>query len=266
MNHPLKAHAEVASRYVKVNVLHELQYRANLFIQVFQSASQVAGALVALGLVYSRVDDLNGWTESELLAVIGVYTLLGGVMRTFFQPAMMRMMEDVQRGTFDFALTKPVDAQLLASVRSVDVWQGLDIVVGGVIITIAVLRMDGSVGVVDSLLFVGLLATGAAIIYAVWLIIAAAAFWFIKVDSVDVVYVGTFRATQYPIGIYPAWLRISLSTVLPLGLAVTAPAQAITSRLDGGTLGASVGVALAALVVSRLVWLRGLSRYSGASA
>jgi len=104
VNHPLKAHAEVASRYVKVNVLHELQYRANLFIQVFQSASQVAGALVALGLVYSRVDDLNGWTESELLAVIGVYTLLGGVMRTFFQPAMMRMMEDVQQGTFDFAL------------------------------------------------------------------------------------------------------------------------------------------------------------------
>ncbi len=85
-------------------------------------------------------------------------------------------------------------------------------------------------------------------------------------DFVDAVYVGTFRATQYPIGIYPAWLRISLSTVLPLGLAVTAPAQAITSRLDGGTLGASIGVAVSALMVSRLVWLRGLSRYSGASA
>ena len=93
-------------------MLNELQYRTNFVLQLLQSASQVAGALVAIALIDERVDELNGWTQPQLLAAIGVYTFLGGVMRAFVQPAMMRLMDDVQSGTFDFALTKPADAEL----------------------------------------------------------------------------------------------------------------------------------------------------------
>ena len=33
------------------------------------------------------------------------------------------LMQDVQQGTLDFALTKPEDAQILVSVRQVRIWQ-----------------------------------------------------------------------------------------------------------------------------------------------
>ena len=44
---------------------------------------------------------------------------MGGVIRATIQPNMERLMGDVQDGTLDFALTKPADSQLLASVQTV---------------------------------------------------------------------------------------------------------------------------------------------------
>ena len=221
----------IVARHLQAHVLNELQYRTNFFLQLLQSASQVAGALVAIALIYERVDQLNGWTQPQLLAAIGVYTFLGGVMRAFVQPAMMRLMDDVQSGTFDFALTKPADAELLVTVRAVDIWQTLDIDdrrnhrrcrprpagwhdrsgrCAGVR-RVADRRRDHLLRLaVDR----------------------RRAFWFVRIDFVDALYVGIFRAAQYPIGIYPAWLRVSLTIVIPLGIAVTAPSEAITSRLD----------------------------------
>jgi ABC-2 type transport system permease protein len=258
-------HRAIVGRHLQAHVLNELQYRTNFFLQLLQSASQVAGALVAIALIYGRVDELNGWTQPQLLAAIGVYTFLGGVMRAFVQPAMMRLMDDVQSGTFDFALTKPADAELLVSVRAVDIWQTLDLVIGAIIVGVALAQLSGTIGVGDALAFAGLLIAGAAIIYCVWLSIAAAAFWFVRIDFVDALYVGLFRAAQYPIGIYPAWLRVSLTIVIPLGIAVTAPSEAITSRLDASTLLVAVAVAVLSLLLSRVVWRHGVRRYSGAS-
>src|ERR1041385_976452 len=58
--------------YLKIGVINELQYRVNFFVQLLQSLIQVGTALVMLKLVYSHTSQLNGWTEAELLTLIGV--------------------------------------------------------------------------------------------------------------------------------------------------------------------------------------------------
>jgi ABC-2 type transport system permease protein len=110
----------VAWLFLKVGVLNELQYRVNFVVQLFQSLIQVGTGLAVLALVYSHTDELNGWSESELLTVLGIQILLGGIIRAGIQPNMQRLMEDVQEGTLDYALTKPEDAQS----SSASGWQG----------------------------------------------------------------------------------------------------------------------------------------------
>ena len=80
-------------------MLNELQYRVNFFVSLLQSAIQVVTGLVVLALVYSHTTELNGWTQPELLCLLGIQILLGGVIRTFIQPNMSQLMEDVQQGT-----------------------------------------------------------------------------------------------------------------------------------------------------------------------
>ena len=72
---------------------------------------------------------------------MGVFTMVGGVIRTVIQPNMQRLVEDVREGTLDFALTKPADAQVLVSVRDVRIWQLADVVVGLVVLIVALVQM-----------------------------------------------------------------------------------------------------------------------------
>jgi ABC-2 type transport system permease protein len=96
--------------YLRLGVMNELQYRANFFVAAFQSLLTVGVGLIVLALVYSHTAELNGWTESELLVILGIQILLGGVVHTSFQPNMQRLVDEVRDGKLDFALTKPEDS------------------------------------------------------------------------------------------------------------------------------------------------------------
>jgi len=85
--------------------------------------------------------------------VMGVYVLMGGVIRSVIQPNMLQLMEDVQKGTLDYVLTKPADGQLLVSVRRVQLWQGVDVLVGTALVVVATVRLPGTVSPLDVLGF-----------------------------------------------------------------------------------------------------------------
>jgi len=135
--------------FFRVGALNELQYRANFALQVLQSVIALGTGLAVLALVFSHTSSLNGWTPPELLAVMGVHTLMGGIIGTSIQPNMERLREDIRQGTFDFVLTKPDDVQVLSSVREVRIWRAVDVVVGFVIVGIAVAQIQAGVGLLE---------------------------------------------------------------------------------------------------------------------
>ena len=252
--------------YLRVGTLNELQYRANFFIQLVQSLLALGTGLVVLALVFDRTDELGGWSRPQLLAVLGVFTLMGGIIRSVIQPNMQRLVEEIRLGTLDYLLLKPEDGQVLTSIRDVRIWQAVDIVVGAVVLVAAVVQLEPGVGWVEVTSFLGLLAVGAIAIYCFWLLLASAAFWLVRIDEVQELFTGVYRAGAYPIGIYPGWLRVGLTFLVPLALAVTVPAEAITGRLEAGTVALALAVTATLVLVSRLVFRMGLRRYSGASA
>ncbi len=252
--------------FFKVGSLNELQYRANFFIQLLQSAVSVGVALVVLALVYSQTTELNGWNESELMIVLGIQILLGGVIRTTIQPNMQRLMEEVRDGKLDFALTKPEDSQVLVSIRNVQIWRAVDVIAGAAVLAYGIDGLDASVGVGNVLLFLGLLLLGAVCIYCFWLVIATLAFWIVNVWEIIELFDGIYQAGRWPTSIFPGWLRFGVTFIFPLAFAITVPAEAITSRLEWSTVGIAVGFAAVLFVFTRWWWGFGLRRYSGASA
>jgi ABC-2 type transport system permease protein len=256
----------VAWLYFRMGVLNELHYRANFFIQVLQSAVAVGVAIAVLALVYSHTDNLNGWTRSELLVVMGIQILLGGAIRTSIQPNMERLMEEVRDGKLDFALTKPIDAQLLASVREVRFWRAVDVLSGAAVAAAGIVGLERGVGLGDALLFVAMLAIGATMIYCFWLVLATWSFWVVRMHSTMELFEGVYQTGRFPVGIYPTWLRYGVTFLVPIGFAVTVPAEAVTSRLEWPTVLLAVGFGAALFAFTRWFWRFGLRRYSGASA
>jgi ABC-2 type transport system permease protein len=258
--------ARVGWIYLKVGVMNELQYRVNFFVQLLQSLIQVGTGLIMLSLVYSHTTELHGWTEAELLTLIGVQILLGGIIHTLIQPNMERLLEEVQQGTLDYALTKPEDSQVLVSVRQIRLWQVVEMLSGLVLIVVGLTRVDTAVGPLDALAFVGALAIGTVLVYCFWLIVTTGAFWVVRMEHVLELFEGIYQTGRWPIGVYPGWLRYSVTFLVPVAFAVTVPAEALTSRLHLRTFVVALVFAVALFAFTRWFWRFGLRRYSGASA
>lgn len=252
--------------FFKVGVLNELQYRVNFVVSLLQSGIALGVGLAVLALVYSHTNELNGWSQPELLCVLGIQILMGGIVRMSIQPNMTRLIDDVREGKLDHALTKPEDAQVLVSVREVRIWQAVDVAAGVVVLSVGLSRITADVGVADALGFAVALLLGGVLIYCFWLVIATAAFWVVNMWHAVELFDGVFMTGRFPVGIYPGWLRYSVTFLVPVAFAVTVPAEALTSRLEATTLLLAAGFAAVLFVATRLFWRVGLRRYSGASA
>lgn len=107
---------------------------------------------------------------------------------------------------------------------------------------------------------------GEIIIYCFQLMLTSTAFWIIRVYELVNLFEGVYAAGRWPVGIYPNWMRFGLTFLMPVAFAVTIPAEALIGRLTPLTLLGALGLTLALLALSRLVWRLGIRSYAGASA
>lgn len=252
--------------YLRIGILGELEYRANFWISLVQSALDLCVALGGLAVVFSHTDTLGGWRPEELLALVGVYFLIGGLIRTIIRPSMTKFMDDVRQGTLDFTLTKPADSQVLVSIQSVEIWRLVDVLIALPVLTIALIRLGAQLGLIDTAVFAVTLLSGGLIIYSFWLMLSTCAFWFVKVENIQVIFMSMWQAGRWPVSIYPAWLRAVLTFLVPVAFATTVPASAVSGRITDANLVGTVALAVAMLIVSRWFWRVGIRFYSGASA
>lgn len=252
--------------YFRLGALNELAYRANFFVQLIQSGAQVFTTLASLAVIFRYTNALAGWRPAELLALTGVYYMIGGIISLVIRPSMTKLMESIRLGTLDFVLTKPEDAQLMVSMREVQIWALVDVAVGLAILFTGLLRLDAAVGLPQALAFGVALLVGSAIVYSVLLMLATLSFWLVRLDNALVIFNALYDAGRYPVGIYPPWLRFALTYLVPVAFAVTVPAEAAVGRLTWAHLGTAALIAAALLAVSRWFWRLGIRHYSGASA
>lgn len=252
--------------FLRVGVLNELAYRANFWVQLVQSLINLGVALGGLAIIFSHTERLGGWQPAELVALLGVFFLMSGLIGALIEPSMQRFMEDVRQGTLDFTLTKPEDAQMLVSVGEVRVWKFLDVIQGAGLIAVALVEIGMRTSLGHAAQFALMLAAGTASVYSFWLILATTSFWFIKAENILVIFQAVYSAGKYPVAIYPRWLKLAMTFLVPVAFAVTVPSEALVGRLSGQVLWGALAVSGVMLAGARAFWLWGVRHYSGASA
>ncbi len=253
--------------YLAVGVLNLVQYRSDFAIAAVNALISLATQLVGLSVVYAHTPDLRGWTPAALLVLIGIHFFISGLVGIVVRPSMEALMEGIRLGTFDFLLTKPVDAQLLASVQRVAPQALTDVVLGIGVVVVGVTRTGLDVGPGQVGLFLVTVLAGFAIVYGFVLALSTLAFWLVRLDNVLVIFQSLFgSAGRWPVTIFPGWMRPVLTFVVPIAFAVTVPAQALSGQLTPTDAVLAVGVALVFVVGSRVFWRFALRHYTGASA
>lgn len=248
----------------KANVAEELEYRANFGAALLQTAFAVLVPALTLGVFFRQVPAIGGWRAHEALVLLGVFVALTGLVDFLLRPNMTRLVQHIQQGTLDLILVKPVDSMVLVSCRHMSVLRLADVALG-VALAVYGLVLGGrapSAGQVAAALV--LFAAGFAIVYSLWLGIMTAAFWFVKVDNLHVIFTGLYETARYPVDAYRQPLRWALTYVFPVAFMTTVPARAALGRLDLSTALAAGALAAGCLVACRWLWRRALRHYSSA--
>lgn len=261
----LRHYGRLLLLFIQTELQYAIAYRANLVVEVVGMTVEVGASLSAVLILFTYAGDLNGWTRPEMLVLLGVFYAIGGAADVVFRPSVARLMEHVRLGTLDFTLLKPANSQFLATFRQYQIVQTAQVVLGLAVIGGGIASMGERLSVLSLLEFVISAGCGLVLIYAILLVLATLSFWFVRVDNIMVIFASFMDASRFPVDLYPGWLRITLSSVIPVGIAVTIPAEALSGRLDLFSLLAVVVGTLLAAVFASWFWRQGLKNYTGAS-
>ena len=175
------------------------------------------------------------------------------------------MVEHIRKGTLDFVLLKPADAQFLVSTAKFEPWRAINVLTGIGVFVYAFRLLGHPPSLLGFLSSVLLLVTASMLLYSLWILTVSAAFYVVKVDNLTYLFSSIFDAARWPSSVFRGVLRFVFTFVIPLALMTTYPAQAMLGKLTAQTLlFAVVGSVLFALL-ARLIWLRSIGKYTSAS-
>ncbi len=253
--------------FIQVSIHETAAYRSNFWISLLNAVLELGAGVLALVILFGQVETLNGWTLPGVLALLGVYLTLGALRALVIGPsleALAGMDGEVWSGKLDFTLVRPVDVQFLASFRTWRPLKLLDLALGLGVLGVTVTQLGHTLTLADLAAFLVTLAAGLLILYAILLAFAGLVFWspgFLFTWLFD----AFFQMARYPVGLYPGWLRLVLTWVIPVGLMTTIPAQALTGELPLALLAGSLLTALLFFAGATVLFRTGLRRYASAS-
>jgi len=249
---------------LRASALLAMQYRLDFVLDGLMSLFWTGSALVPLLVLYADRPSVAGWTWPEALLVVAWFTLLKGVLDGLVQPALANVVEHIRKGTLDFLLLKPVDAQFMVSTSRFELYRGSDMLGGLVLLGWALHRLHrwpsaGALGMAALLLF-----GAVTILYSIWILVVSLAFFVVKVDNLTYLFSSIYDAARWPSSIFRGVLAFVFTFVIPLALMTTYPALALLDRLSFTRAAGAVASAGAFFFVARRVWLFAVGHYTSA--
>ena len=258
-------YARLLGVQLRASALLGMQYRYDFLIDGLIEAFWIVTALVPLFVVFRTTKTLAGWSFGEALMVIGWFTLLQAILEGAINPSLTAVVDHIRKGTLDFVLLKPADAQFLVSTAKFQPWRSLNVLTAIGIFAYSFHLLGTSPSAVGIAEAFALLCTATVLLYSLWILTVSAAFYVVKVDNLTYFFESIFDAARWPSSVFRGILHIVFTFVIPLALMTTFPAQALLGKLSLSTFTTAVCGAAVFAVLSRLMWLQSIGKYTSAS-
>ena len=256
---------KLLSAFFKVNVQMALAYRADTIVNILLNVMWLGWELLSLNIIFSNTTTLGGWGLGELIALLGVFRLVNTMMIALIWPNTEKFNQSIRDGSMDYTILQPVNSMFLVTFSRVTVWRIWDLVLAIVLIVIGINISGDTTSPLSILTFILLTISGAIVIYSLWIVLIALTFWFTKFDNNVTILHALLDSGRYPVTVYPAWLRIIVTFVIPIAVATTIPLQALRGDLNMNQVIIFFSIGIVSFLIASRVWKSGLKQYSGAS-
>jgi len=257
----------------RFSLANEMAFRANYAMKVLVEILWLGILLVFFDTLYGHTGAIAQWDRYQFLFFLGCYYTLEGLIETLFLENATDFAELVRTGNLDFYLLKPVDEQFLVSLRKVDWSTAPKILLGGVIMTYALVALAGQgewvFDPLRALAFLTLFVCGVTLAYSFLLLLASTSVWLVRNQSLMEMWWLFTTLMRYPRDIYwGGWaspLYVFFSFAVPVLLVISVPAEVMLKGLDWRFVALTVAAAALLLAFSRWFFFRSLRSYRSAS-
>lgn len=262
--HRLMGHGRLLGHFIANSIQQDAEYRVNFVINIVNTVIGLGAGAAVLYAMFEQGKSIGGWQFHEVVALLGVFTLSQAVTGLVLQSSLSKVPLYIEQGNMDYMLLKPANLQFVVSLRVWSIWHlpnfllGLGLVVYG-------MNGAGTLNATAIASFLVMFSAGIVILYALWAMVTVTAFWFVRISNAHMLLHSLMGASRFPATIYPAWLRLTFTFVLPIVFITNVPVEAAMNKLTWPIATASIATAVLMLWLSTRAWKVAIRYYTSAS-
>ncbi len=257
-------------RYFKVWLLATLAEAQNSFasrlgVVLFTIAKLLRFSffLIFIFLIFGKTQTLAGYTLWEIVFFYATFNLIDVVPQMFLRST-YRFRNYVVSGNFDFFMVQPLSPLFRALFGGSDI---LDLPM--LILSIGFILYAGShipiFSVGTALLYIFLVINALLIAAAFHIFVLSVGVATTEVDNTIMLYRDLTQMGRVPISIYQEGVSFLLTFVVPVGIMMTFPVQALLGTLSVPFVVISFVIGISFFLLSLFAWRKGIRHYSSAS-
>ena len=223
--------------------------------------------MFVIWVVIDRFERIGNWTAFEVLLLLGMNRLAYAIAALFTSSSFWRLGHFVRSGGFDEFLIRPMSTPLYFIIKEFHYGYLAHILISSFVIALSFHNLSVSFTLLNFLWLLIVILSGGLIQLSLMLYTTIASFWLVRADSIMSFFVWGFRDfSEYPISIFPRFIQIFLTFVIPFAFINFYPAQYFIGKSEFLTfhpyiqfMGPFVGLSMFSIAI--LLWKAGLKRY-----
>ncbi|WP_419871393.1 ABC transporter permease [Candidatus Pristimantibacillus sp. PTI5] len=259
--HSLTEYIALYFRFMKLIMMSRMMYKWDTFLLSFSVLIRESVTVVTLYLILTRFSEIQGWDMGTLLFMYS-FVFLTYSLCIFLFTGVRDFEGAVHGGEFDGYLTKPIKPLFHVMAKKSDIMAAIGHGGLGILLFLYSFYKLGLDWSVKTAMYVLLLLFGGVLIQGALLLLCAAfTFWTTKSSEIqNIMFYQTRSFIVYPISIYPAFIKIILTFIVPLAFVNYYPVQYLVKH-EMVWLYMTPVVGIIAFGFAYIVWRMGLLRY-----
>lgn len=249
-------------KYFKIHLKSELQYKMSFILSFLSQFVVFFGYFFTIICLFDKFSNVKGFTLYEVLLTFSIIQFGYAFNESFFR-GIDQFDNLIVDGTFDRLLLRPQNILLQSFCEEVSFVKLSRLLQSIIILFIAVFNLDIIWNVEKIITLIFMLISSVIIFLSIFILMASYCFLTVKgLEIRNVLTDGGKHMAQYPIGIFSKGIVFIFTYVVPFGMVNYYPLLYILDKSKNNLLILSPLVTLIYLIISIIIFYKGVKRYS----
>lgn len=246
-----------------MSLMRMLEYRADFFFWTVVNIMWTLFSLLFFSLLVNVQGNIGGWSRSEMLLLLGVFSIFQACMWMFMYGNMGDFVNAIYDGSLNLQLLKPVDAQFFIMTNHNSLSNISRLILGFAMIAVASRELGltltlANVGGMLMLLFISFL-----LLYFIWFTLACLGFHVERLRNINDILPSFDTIWRVPNSVFSGATYLILTTLIPLALLTTVPAEMLLGVVNWTNIAVLFVSTVIFGVFSRQFFKYSIKKYSG---